>query len=341
MLQQTRVSTVLPYYTSFLAKFPDIGALADASETELLQAWSGLGYYSRARNMQRAARDAAGRFPCTFHQIRALPGVGEYTAAAIASIAFGLPHASVDGNVLRVTARLANDCGDISAVTVRCRLTAFAQELLDPQRPGDFNQAMMELGATLCLPGQPKCLTCPVSGMCRSRAAGTQAELPVKAAPSALVRVHRRMLVVLRGEAVLLWQRPSDASRLAGFWELPEPEHFDVPPPARSVGRFRHSITNHAYSVEVLVSADDQHHTRPACKKTVKSAWIETHQLGQVVLSTTARKALQLCRRAGSTKNETSKTDSLREVCSRYFSCAGSDTGTSGRSASSRDRCAR
>src|SRR5579872_3965323 len=159
MLQQTRAQAVIPYYEKFLARFPDAASLAAADEAEVLALWSGLGYYSRARNLQRAARriSAAGVFPRDYDSIRALDGVGDYTAAAVASIAFGLPHAVLDGNVMRVLARLDNDAADISAASTRARLRARAQELLDGRRPGIFNQALMELGATICVPKTPQC----------------------------------------------------------------------------------------------------------------------------------------------------------------------------------------
>jgi A/G-specific adenine glycosylase len=294
MLQQTRVATVIPYYKRFLSRFPTLESLAAAPEEELLHAWSGLGYYSRARNMQRAARSVEGSFPTSLAGVRSLPGIGAYTAAAVASIAFGLPHAAVDGNVLRVTARLLNDDGDISTADVRGRLTSFAGHLLDPERPGDFNQAMMELGATVCLPRQPRCLVCPVSEMCGARASGTQELVPVKSARSEVVRIRRTVLIVEHGNELLLWQRPRDSGKLAGFWELPEDEHLEQRLTASAVGEFRHSITNHAYTFGVCVSRHKSRDPRPSCKNSVSSAWIEINRLPGMVLSTVARKAIQL-----------------------------------------------
>ncbi len=175
MLQQTRVETVIPYYERFLSRFPDFAALAAAPEPELLAQWSGLGYYYRARNMQRAAQlmNAQGGFPSSFDEIRALPGIGDYTAAAIASIAFGLPHAVVDGNVFRVLSRVLADATNIASSGARQHFAGIAANLLDPNRPGTFNQALMELGATVCLPKSPQCLICPVHEYCRARAHGT------------------------------------------------------------------------------------------------------------------------------------------------------------------------
>ena len=182
MLQQTRASAVIPYYTRFLAVYPTAAKLAAATERELLTHWAGLGYYSRARNLQKAAQaiTKAGAFPHTYEAIRALPGVGDYTAAAVASIAFGLPHAVLDGNVMRVLTRVANDAADIGAPSTRKRLQATADSLMDRKQPDTFNQAIMELGATLCLPKKPQCLLCPVQAVCEGQKAGRAHELPVK-----------------------------------------------------------------------------------------------------------------------------------------------------------------
>ena len=157
MLQQTRVAAVLPYYERFLNRFPTVEQLACAPEQDVLAHWAGLGYYSRARNLHRAAKEiaAAGMFPTGYAEIRALPGIGDYTAAAVASIAFQAPRAAVDGNVLRVLSRATAEPGDIGALPTRRKLEAVATLWLDRKRPGDFNQAMMELGATVCLPQAP------------------------------------------------------------------------------------------------------------------------------------------------------------------------------------------
>jgi A/G-specific adenine glycosylase len=297
MLQQTRVATVIPYYERFLARFPTLEALASAPLADLLHVWSGLGYYSRARNMQRAAIAAQGSFPAKFEEIRALPGIGDYTAAAVASIAYGLPHAAVDGNVLRVLSRLMNDAGDVSAGPVRRRLTAVAGSLLDPVRPGDFNQAMMELGATLCLPRDPQCLVCPVSGLCAARKAGTQEQLPVRGARPEIIRIRRSLFILECGEELLLWQRPEGSGRLAGFWELPEAEHLPELPQGRSIGAFRHSITHHSYLFDVRVSRIRDGEERPSLSGGATHEWFDTRDLPKVVLSTTARKAIHLYRR--------------------------------------------
>ena len=181
MLQQTRAQAAIPYYHRFLERFPTVEVLAAAEEDQVLAQWAGLGYYSRARNLRLAAQRVVegGGFPRTYEGIRELPGIGDYTAAAVGSIAFDLPHAVLDGNVLRVVARVTNDAADISSVRTRNRFRAIAQEWLDTREPGHFNQALMELGATVCLPRNPLCLVCPLALECAARQEGTVAQLPV------------------------------------------------------------------------------------------------------------------------------------------------------------------
>ncbi|MCS7300931.1 MAG: A/G-specific adenine glycosylase, partial [Fimbriimonadales bacterium] len=169
MLQQTQTATVIPYFERFIARFPDVQALADAPLEEVLRYWEGLGYYARARNLHKAARmivQNGGRLPATADRLRELPGIGAYTAGAIASIAFGQPTPVVDGNVIRVLARLLWLKGDLKAAPAQKQLWRISEQLIDPQRPGDFNQAIMELGSTVCTPTQPRCSECPVSHLC-------------------------------------------------------------------------------------------------------------------------------------------------------------------------------
>ena len=185
MLQQTRVQAVIPYYHRFLSLFPDVAALAQAPEEQLLKAWEGLGYYSRARNLQRAARIICDRFdgccPTGYDDWLALPGVGPYTAGAVCSISLGLPVPAVDGNVLRVFSRLLALEEDIAAPAVKKELTALAAALIPPDAPGEYNQALMELGATVCLPnGTPLCQSCPISGCCRAFQEQHQMLFPLK-----------------------------------------------------------------------------------------------------------------------------------------------------------------
>ncbi len=284
MLQQTRVEAVLPYYHRFLAKFPDARALAEASEADALALWSGLGYYSRIRNLRRAAQMVAVGFPADYAAIRELPGVGPYTAAAVASIGFDLPYAVADGNVFRVLARFTGDSGDIGSQITRQRLTGIAQELLDRERPGDFNQAMMELGATICLPRSPQCLLCPVAVDCQARQEGRQNELPVKRAKAAATAATLEVAVITRKAQLLLRQRAASESRMPGFWELPSPEAV---PGARDLllaGEFVHTIVNTRYTVQVW--------TGSAARKPAGMRWFAFEELAGIPLTTISRKAL-------------------------------------------------
>lgn len=253
MLQQTRVSTVIPYYERFLARFPTAESLAAAPEEELLALWSGLGYYSRARNLKRAAAAIAARggFPETAEEWRQLPGIGDYTAAAVASICFHEPCAVLDGNVARVMARLSAEPGDIGSPGVRARLKERAQALLDPRHPGEFNQALMELGATLCLPRRPKCLLCPWRDLCQAHQRGLESQLPVKAPQRQPERRQLRLALIVDHGRLLLRRRSGQERRLAGFWELPSLDDLPSSRSLRLLGRFRHSITHHNYEVEV------------------------------------------------------------------------------------------
>lgn len=222
MLQQTRVETVIPYYERWLRRFPGWEAMADAGEDEVLRAWTGLGYYRRARNLHRAARVVreryGGELPEDPEALRRLPGVGEYTSGAVASIAFGRAVPAVDGNVKRVLCRLF----DLEAPTA-ARLREEAAALVDPDRPGDFNEAMMELGATVCTPRAPGCGDCPVRGWCRARVAGTVTERPARRPRRKVPRVEYVAVVVVGGDGILLRKRP-DSGLLAGMWEFPSAE---------------------------------------------------------------------------------------------------------------------
>jgi len=292
MLQQTRAQAAIPYYQRFLEWFPTVAALASAGEEEVLTLWSGLGYYSRARNLLRAARqvEAAGGFPRDYDGIRALPGVGDYTAAAIASMAFQLPYAVVDGNVLRVVARVENDAADIASPPTRERFRAVAQGWLDARHPGLFNQALMELGATVCLPGKPRCGVCPISSLCRARESGTVFELPVKLRKTKPVRIAGALLLVRKGRRILLRRSEAGARRMAGFWELPAPQDLPGAQTGASLGEFRHTITHRHYTFTVL----DATPPRPTGPASPQFRWFDPAALTQIPLSTTARKALKL-----------------------------------------------
>lgn len=220
MLQQTRVDVATPYYLRWMGRFPTVQALADADGEDVLRAWAGLGYYGRARNLHAAAQAVVRHgWPTTLEGWQALPGVGPYTAAAVTSIAFGQPNACVDGNVVRVVARLTGDARAVAGRDARRAIEAAAQAWLAPEAPGDWNQAMMELGATVCTPRNPRCDACPVAHLCQARASGTQATLPRKARPKA-PRVERRAVAVVRRQGRVLLVRPR-SGLLAGMWGLP------------------------------------------------------------------------------------------------------------------------
>ena len=224
MLQQTRVEAVKPYYRRFLERLPNVAALAAVPEEELMKLWEGLGYYSRVRNMQKAARivmeQYGGKMPDTPAALKKLPGIGDYTAGEVASIAFGCRAACVDGNVLRVFARLRNDDTDITLPRVKAELADEISRGM-PDCPGDFNQALMELGAIVCLPGgEPLCGQCPLGELCRGRAAGRQTALPVKAAKPDR-QISRLLVLVLRDARGRVALRRRTVGPLKGMWELP------------------------------------------------------------------------------------------------------------------------
>ena len=285
MLQQTRVAAAVPYFERFLARFPDVAALAAAAESEVLAAWAGLGYYSRARNLHRAAKAlAAGGFPYDYEAIRALPGIGEYTAAAIASIAFGLPHAVLDGNVIRVLARVSAEEGAVSSASVKGRLRALADRLLDRKRPGDYNQALMELGATVCLPRSPRCPECPVSTMCEARRRGLADRLPVKTPRAKTVVIECELLLIRRKGSCLMWQRPAESGPMAGFWELPVTPQLPHAYRYEVLRQVRHTIMNRRY-VATVIHAEIKRVPRGF-------VWVPEDGLDALPLSTLARKAL-------------------------------------------------
>ncbi|HEY3368470.1 MAG TPA: A/G-specific adenine glycosylase [Symbiobacteriaceae bacterium] len=224
MLQQTRVETVIPYYQRWLAQFPTLASLAAAPDEQVLKAWEGLGYYSRARNLHQAARDVAARYggevPDDPEAIAELKGVGSYTAGAVLSMAFNRPVAAVDGNVMRVLSRLYLISDDIAQPATRQAMEVLARALIPPGQAGAFNQALMELGALVCTPANPACLACPVAEFCRARAEGRQGELPVKAKAKAPRPVDIVAAVIRHKGRVMLVRRPPDGL-LGGLWEFP------------------------------------------------------------------------------------------------------------------------
>lgn len=272
MLQQTRVGAVLDHYRRFLKRFPSVTSLARAREQSVLAAWSGLGYYRRARNLHAAAKvvafECGGEFPNTVLELQELPGIGRYTAAAIASIAFGERAAVVDGNVERVLQRITGQPNMGNRQT-----WALADSLISPRRPADFNQSMMELGATVCLPREPNCLLCPVVAFCATRGAHARAAKEVRKAKSVSYSLVRH------NGSVRLVQRSKDASLMAGMWELPEVIPGDLDPAAR----FKHSILSTDYDVTVHLDAGESG----------DGEWVSQSRLPKLALTGLARKILR------------------------------------------------
>ena len=280
MLQQTRVAAVLSHYHEFLRRFPSLRSLAAARPAAVLAAWSGLGYYGRARSLHAAARvivrKRRGRIPRSVEELRALPGIGRYTAAAISSIAFGRPEAVVDGNVARVLGRLSGAPASEQA------LWSQAEALLSRQHPGDFNQAMMELGATVCLPATPRCDRCPVFAFCRTRGA-----TPRPAAPPRSKKRQVAFSLAARKDAVLLTRRAPGASLMPRMWELPQSSSRNGASGRKPavLFRLRHSITDTDYRVTVLRGAA---RARPAA-----ASWVRLSRLPRLPLTGLARKILR------------------------------------------------
>lgn len=301
MLQQTRVAAVMPYYERFLKRFPSVNSLARAPEQDLLGVWSGLGYYRRPRRMkataQKIASEHGGQFPRDYGGLRKLPGIGDYTAAAIASITRGERRAVLDGNVIRVLTRLFDDDRDIARPSVKSDLQAQAQALIEtvgPRSGGTFNQAMMELGATVCTPRKPQCLVCPLTEFCIARNRGTQSERPVKLRKAAYKRLKLAVAVVTKGNRLLVRQRPAGAAVMPGFWELPEAqesklgresfEHSGIKL-GEKLGLFRHAITFRDYKCVV-------YQAKLLGKLRKGYRWVSFEELGSLPITTISRKAL-------------------------------------------------
>jgi A/G-specific adenine glycosylase len=293
MLQQTRVAAVLEHYARFLERFPNVQALARARSATVLAAWSGLGYYRRARMMHQAAQEIVrgrdGRFPTISGEWRSLPGVGRYTAAAICSICFGERCAVVDGNVRRVLHRLQGEdlSGSVPKQTSTEASWQMASALLSPARPGDFNQAMMELGAMVCTPRSPDCPACPVRRWCRSAQAG---ELPRKA-KNAGPRQKSKLAYGLRTrrKRIFLLRRSDRETVMPGMWELPPVTlAADVPD---SQFTLRHAIMNTDYLVQVARTDDSAR--LPASIRGEKAQWFSPRQAARLPLTGLARKILK------------------------------------------------
>jgi len=306
MLQQTRVSAVADHYTLFMGRFPTVAALATASEDEVLACWSGLGYYRRARMLHRAAQFVAaellGKLPKTAVELRSLPGIGDYTSAAIASIGFGEPVACVDGNVERVLTRVR---GWTERTAEAAKIRQAAAELLDADDPGDFNQAMMELGATVCLPRGPLCLQCPVADLCATRGehpVASRKKMRSQAAAYAFLVRAEGTDGRVRGKsgnghtpqpgepAVLLDQRPASASLMPGMWELPEIDASNVNGGRRLLD-VRHAITVTNYYVTIYGYDAVKETSLPEAKGIRR--WVHMRELTSLPLTGLTRKVLK------------------------------------------------
>lgn len=260
MLQQTRVGAVLEYYRRFLEALPNITALAHCEEGLLMKLWQGLGYYNRARNLQKAAiimvDDYGGQFPRSYEQVRALPGIGDYTAGAICSTVYNLPYPAVDGNVFRIMSRMEGDYRDISTKEMKKACADWVMERMLPEYPGVFNQALMELGAVLCLPlGEPLCQSCPVSTHCASCSTEMWRDLPVKPSKKARKVEERWVYLIQYQEYVAVQQRPA-SGLLASLWEFPNAlveeasYHPFLPEESRLFGRETHIFSHIQWNMQ-------------------------------------------------------------------------------------------
>ena len=300
MLQQTTVAAVIPYFERFTTRWPTVEALAAAEDAELMSAWAGLGYYARARNLLACARAVAarGRFPDDEAGLRALPGIGAYTAAAVAAIAFDRPATVVDGNVERVVARLF--AVETAMPAARPELRRLAGTLAPTRRPGDFAQAMMDLGATICTPRNPSCLVCPIAGGCAARATGDPARYPVKAAKKARPQRHGTIFWIERDDAVLLVRRP-EKGLLGGMRALPtgpwaeQAPGLDGAPAAldwRPLGpRVSHVFTHFALDLSIVAAVAERDCALPA-----EGEWWPRDRLEEAGLPTVFMKAASAAR---------------------------------------------
>jgi A/G-specific adenine glycosylase len=305
MLQQTRVATVMPYFERWLERFPTVTALAQAPLDDVLAAWAGLGYYRRARNLHRGAADVVarydGRLPATATELRSISGVGRYTAGAVASIAFDQCEPVVDGNVMRVLARVFAIDDDIKSASTQRRFWSLAGAMVPAAAPGDFNQGIMELGATVCTPTSPSCLVCPLSSLCRARAEGRQAELPVvparRAAAELPLIAEAAAWIVRRGRLLLLRRRAEGL--FGGLWELPQAARRDALEAAIGVPitllcespslRHRQTLSHRRLAIAVWPARLGRGRVRPASDRYDRFRWQPLDALDARALSAGTR----------------------------------------------------
>lgn len=308
MLQQTRVSTVIPYFERFLTVFPTIEALASAEIEQVLALWSGLGYYRRARGLHEGARDVVARFhgklPADVEQLRSIRGIGPYTAGAIASLAFGIQTPIVDGNVIRVLTRLYALRGDPRRAHLQQQIWSLAEALVPADEPGVFNEAMMELGATVCVPQNPLCLVCPLAVFCEAYRLGIAASLPEQVPQKKPTMVYAASLVARREGEVLLGRRRAD-SLFGGLWEPPTIEGASQEEAAASLqsfvhervaaGEVRHVLSHREMHVTVFSGVPPSSPVYPPVYEEVR--WIQEGELGSYGISTLAQKILTKARK--------------------------------------------
>ena len=287
MLQQTQVATVLPYFERFLRRFPDVRALARAKESDVLKLWAGLGYYSRARNLHQAAKtivaEQGGELPRSFERILELPGIGRYTAGAILSIAFGEPYPVLDGNVMRVFARLFALRADVKSAAMQRRMWTLAEQLLNRARPGDWNQALMELGALICTPEAPDCGRCPLENLCAARRMGLETRLPRTAAAKKPVDLIWTCIWSEKDGKILLHRRPAGERFLPGHWGFPELRHLPSAKTGALIRKAKHTITHHRIAIE-LRRLEPPRRCPPGFR------WVDRSRLGDYLVSSAFRK---------------------------------------------------
>ena len=310
MLQQTQVKTVIPYFEAFMRRFPTIHALAEAPLDEVLARWSGLGYYRRARQLHRAAREIEevwnGEFPTSSRELQSLPGIGPYTAAAVASIAFGEKVPVLDGNVERVLCRRMRFSEDPKKAASRRKLSEGAAALLDPKRPGDSNQALMELGAMVCRPVNPDCSTCPLAAGCGAWKENEVELYPVPRPRRKVERMRRVAALVYEEGKILLFRRPDDAGLMAGLWELPNVSKESTKGESEVEGRLaakyggewklsrqhgtiRHGITYRALTIQVQSA---QFFAGGTLAEGPEAAWVSLGEISEFAVSSMVDKAL-------------------------------------------------
>ncbi|PIE06190.1 MAG: A/G-specific adenine glycosylase [Sorangium cellulosum] len=306
MLQQTRVATVVPYFNTFMDRFPNVSALAQADLDDVLSAWSGLGYYRRARLMHAAARQMLEAhqtvLPGDYDSLLKLSGIGQYTAAAIASMAFEQRVAVVDGNVLRVLARMLADSAPIDVASTHKRIRNHADKLVDPDNPGGFNEAMMELGATVCTPTSPTCLTCPVRKYCRGHARGRVSDLPVVTPKKKSKKMQLEAFVLTR-EGLVWMCRRREEGLFGGMWEPPMVQAEEriygkalqrviLGRSRRLKGKLEHVLTHRIIQVRVIRWDVEQASELPMASSYDRGRWMQAGQGTGMGISSLASRVL-------------------------------------------------